>query len=48
MTNQGNPRTLIIRRVHEEARDIRAFDMLPEGESDAHGLSFRPGQVAVL
>ncbi|HEU4595871.1 MAG TPA: hypothetical protein VFS10_12075 [Pyrinomonadaceae bacterium] len=48
MTNQGTPRTLLIKRVHEEAHDIRAFDMLPEGASGAHGLSFRPGQVAVL
>ncbi len=48
MTNQGNPRTLIIKRVHEEARDIRAFDMLPADAGDAHDLSFMPGQVAVL
>jgi NAD(P)H-flavin reductase len=41
-------RTLIIRRVHEEARDIRAFDVLPEGAADAHELVFTPGQVAVL
>jgi NAD(P)H-flavin reductase len=45
----GEPRTLVIQRIHEEGRDIRAFDMLPEGaEGDAHGLSFVPGQVAVL
>ena len=47
MTEQS-PRTLIIKRVHEEARDIRAFDMLPEGAARAHGLTFQPGQVGVL
>lgn len=43
-------RTLVIRRVHNEAREIRAFDMLPEGiaEGGAHGLTFMPGQVALL
>ncbi|HVF54654.1 MAG TPA: hypothetical protein VM934_00810, partial [Pyrinomonadaceae bacterium] len=43
-------RTLVIRRVHNEAREIRAFDMLPEGtpEGGAHGLKFTPGQVALL
>jgi NAD(P)H-flavin reductase len=47
MTEQAT-RTLLIKRVHEEARDIRAFDMLPEGERQTHRLSFKPGQVAVL
>ena len=41
-------RTLVIRRVHEEARDIRAFDVLPEGAKDCHELAFTPGQVALL
>ncbi|MGB8511097.1 MAG: hypothetical protein WCD76_22185 [Pyrinomonadaceae bacterium] len=41
-------RTLVIRRVLEEARDIRAFDMMPEGASAAHGLAYTPGQVALL
>jgi NAD(P)H-flavin reductase len=41
-------RTLVIRRVHEEARDIRAFDVLPEGAGDIHDLAFTPGQVARL
>lgn len=41
-------RTLVIKRVHYEARDIRAFDMLPEGERATHGLGFTAGQVAVL
>jgi sulfhydrogenase subunit gamma (sulfur reductase) len=47
MKEQG-ARTLVIKRVHEEARDIRAFDALPEGADDAHRLDFRPGQVALL
>ncbi|HEX8352744.1 MAG TPA: hypothetical protein VF611_07590 [Pyrinomonadaceae bacterium] len=41
-------RTLVIRRVHEEARDVRAFDVLPEGASDCHDMPFTPGQVALL
>jgi NAD(P)H-flavin reductase len=41
-------RTLVIKRVHEEARDIRAFDVLPEGASDCHEMPFTPGQVALL
>ena len=41
-------RTLVIKRVHEEAKDIRAFDVLPEGAADVHGLEYVPGQVAVL
>ncbi|HEX8557601.1 MAG TPA: hypothetical protein VF668_05840 [Pyrinomonadaceae bacterium] len=41
-------RALVIRRVHEEARDVRAFDALPEGVEGPHGLSFAPGQVALL
>ncbi|HYE13407.1 MAG TPA: hypothetical protein VD968_03080 [Pyrinomonadaceae bacterium] len=47
MSDQGS-RTLVIQRVHEEARDIRAFDALPEGAAPPHGLDFRPGQVARL
>ena len=41
-------RTLVVRRVHEEARDIRAFDVLPEGAKDCHEMPFTPGQVALL
>jgi sulfhydrogenase subunit gamma (sulfur reductase) len=41
-------RSLIIKRVRDEGRNIRSFDMLPEGAGGAHGLDFRPGQVAVL
>ncbi|MCA1591532.1 MAG: hypothetical protein LC754_02550 [Acidobacteria bacterium] len=42
------PRTLVIRSVLEEAREIRAFDMMPEGARGAHGLAYTPGQVALL
>ena len=41
-------RTLVVRRVHKEARDIRAFDVLPEGAKDCHEMPFTPGQVALL
>jgi NAD(P)H-flavin reductase len=41
-------RTLVVRRVHQEAREIRAFDVLPEGAADCHALPFKPGQVALL
>ncbi|HEX8492815.1 MAG TPA: hypothetical protein VF658_08250 [Pyrinomonadaceae bacterium] len=41
-------RTLVIKRVRDEGRSIRSFDMLPEETEGAHGLAFLPGQVAVL
>ncbi|MDT5155782.1 MAG: hypothetical protein QOH51_139 [Acidobacteriota bacterium] len=41
-------RTLVIKRVQEEARDIRAFDVLPEDAGRVHELAFTPGQVALL
>ena len=47
MGDRGS-RTLVVRRVHDEARDIRAFDVLPEGAEDMHDLKFKPGQVALL
>lgn len=40
--------SLIIRRVSQQARDIRSFDMLPVDSDGAHSLSYIPGQVAVL
>jgi sulfhydrogenase subunit gamma (sulfur reductase) len=42
------PRALIIKRIHDEAREIRAFDMVLADDADSQGLAFRPGQVAVL
>ncbi|MGB7924427.1 MAG: hypothetical protein WCF57_14395 [Pyrinomonadaceae bacterium] len=41
-------RQLIIKRVREEGRDIRSFDMTIDGAEGAHGVEFVPGQVAVL
>lgn len=47
-TEEKEGRVLVIKRVHEEARGIRAFDVLPEGAADCHDLPFVAGQVAVL
>jgi len=41
-------RSLIITRVSDQARGTRSFDLMPEGEVGNHGVSFVPGQVAVL
>lgn len=41
-------RSLIITRVRDQARGIRSFDLMPEGENERHGVRFTPGQVAVL
>src|SRR3982751_6759402 len=46
--SDSQARALVVKRVHEEARDIRAFDVLPEGARDCHEISFTPGQVALL
>jgi NAD(P)H-flavin reductase len=40
--------TLFIKRIRQQAREIRSFDMLPENSAGTHGVSFVPGQVAVL
>jgi sulfhydrogenase subunit gamma (sulfur reductase) len=40
--------SLIITNVREQARDVRSFDLMPEGVQDKHGIAFVPGQVAVL
>lgn len=45
---EAEARALVVRRVHEEAKEIRAFDVLPEGAGDTHDLKFEPGQVAVV
>ena len=44
----AQPQTLIIKHVQQQAREIRSFDMLPENSEGGHGVSFIPGQVAVL
>jgi sulfhydrogenase subunit gamma (sulfur reductase) len=41
-------RPLIITRVREQGRDIRAFDLMPVDASNAHGVAFISGQVAML
>jgi len=41
-------RRLRIVRVRDQGRDIRSFDLTPEDAADGHGMSFIPGQVAVL
>lgn len=40
-------RRLVIKRTHDEASEIRAFDMTFQDESVAP-FTFRPGQVAIL
>ena len=40
--------SLIITSVRDQARGVRSFDLMPEGATDAHGVSYVPGQVAVL
>ena len=40
--------SLIITAVRDQAREIRSFDLMPEGMSEQHGVCFEPGQVAVL
>ena len=47
-TGERGSRVLVVRRVHQEARDVRAFDVLPEGAADCHEMPFTPGQVALL
>jgi NAD(P)H-flavin reductase len=42
------PCSLIITRTRDQGRDIRSFDLAPEGEACEHGVQFTPGQVAVL
>jgi NAD(P)H-flavin reductase len=41
-------RSLIITRVRQQGRDIRSFDLIPADAAGAHGVSFVPGQVAML
>ena len=42
------PQTLIITNIREQARNTRSFDPKPHGISGHHGLTFSPGQVAIL
>jgi NAD(P)H-flavin reductase len=47
-TEGKGARALVVKRVHQEAREVRAFDVLPEGAADCHEMPFTPGQVALL
>lgn len=40
--------SLVITGVRDQARLIRSFDLMPEGALDTHGITYVPGQVAVL
>ena len=46
--SQNLPRRLRIVRVREQSRDIRSFDLMPDDAGEMHGVTFIPGQVAVL
>jgi sulfhydrogenase subunit gamma (sulfur reductase) len=46
MEKQNTP--LVITGIRDQARDVRAFDLLPVQATDGHGISFIPGQVAML
>jgi sulfhydrogenase subunit gamma (sulfur reductase) len=46
--NSKTEKSLIITGVRDQARDIRSFDLLPTPAAAAHGVSFIPGQVAML
>lgn len=39
---------LIITGVRDQARLTRSFDLMPEGAAATHGITYVPGQVAVL
>jgi len=41
-------RPLTITRVRQQGPNIRSFDLMPADASDAHGVQFIPGQVAIL
>jgi len=46
MEKQNTP--LVITGIRDQARDVRSFDLRPVNASDGHGISFIPGQVAML
>ena len=45
---EPQPRPLIITRVRVQGRDTRSFELMPGDTTSAHGVTFVPGQVAVL
>jgi sulfhydrogenase subunit gamma (sulfur reductase) len=46
--SEHKTRPLTITRVRQQGPNIRSFDLMPSDASDAHGVSFIPGQVAML
>ena len=44
----AEPRALVITRVRQQGREIRSFDLMPADAGETHGVSFNPGQVAIL
>lgn len=48
MGERNSLRQLIVTGVRDQARAVRSFDLMPEGEGVKHGVVFVPGQVAVL
>jgi NAD(P)H-flavin reductase len=46
--SEEETRKLIITGVQNQGRDIRSFDLMPAVANSAHGVTFIPGQVAVL
>lgn len=42
------PCSLIITRIRDQGREIRSFDLRAERARNGHGVTFVPGQVAVL
>lgn len=45
---EQNSQPLVITAIREQARDVRSFDLLPVDANGGHGISFIPGQVAML
>jgi NAD(P)H-flavin reductase len=45
---ESKPRILRITRIREQGRDIRSFDLMPDGAPATHAVQFIPGQVGVL
>lgn len=41
-------RHLVITGIRDQARDVRSFDLVPKRAVAGHGISFIPGQVAML
>src|SRR5213595_3674227 len=46
--SEPETRVLKIVSVRQQGRDIRSFDLMTAGAENAHGVTFVPGQVAVL